>query len=171
MLLVLAALPGSMYLYQGEELGLWEVEDLSDDVIADPVWESSRHTIRGRDGARVPLPWSGETAPFGFSPTGTEPWLPQPAEWADRTADRQSGDPASMLAFYRRVLAERAERLRGTALSWVDCGEDVLAFDRGDVRCLLNLSGEPIEVPGRAIIASAGDAAYLPADAAAWVGH
>jgi alpha-glucosidase len=78
MLLVMAALPGSMYVYQGEELGLWEVEDLPDEVIADPVWESSRHTIRGRDGCRLPLPWAGATAPFGFSPPGVTPWLPQP---------------------------------------------------------------------------------------------
>ena len=88
-LLLLLGLPGSVYLYQGEELGLWEVEDLADEHIADPVWESSRHTIRGRDGCRVPIPWSGTEPPFGFS-EGT-PWLPQPAEWRDYTAEAEEG--------------------------------------------------------------------------------
>ncbi len=89
MLLLMLALPGSAYLYFGEELGLWEVEDLPDDAIEDPIWEGSGHTIRGRDGCRVPLPWSGAEPPFGFT-TG-EPWLPQPAAWRELTAEAQAG--------------------------------------------------------------------------------
>ena len=91
MLLLLLALPGSVFLYQGEELGLWEVEDLPDEHIHDPVWESSGRRIRGRDGCRVPIPWSGDEPPFGFT-TGT-PWLPQPAAWRDYTAEAQEQRP------------------------------------------------------------------------------
>jgi alpha-glucosidase len=170
MLLVMLALPGSVFLYQGEELGLWEVEDLTDEVIADPVWESSRHTIRGRDGCRVPLPWCGEAAPFGFAPPGVTPWLPQPDGWAAHTAQRQADATDSMLAFYRDALGKRGTQLRGDrALCWVDSPADVLAFDRGDVRCVLNLSAEPVELPGQVIIASAGDSTSLSPDTAAWV--
>src|SRR5207245_2206982 len=77
--LVTMALPGAVYIYQGEELGLWEVEDIPDDLRQDPLWERSGHADPGRDGCRVPLPWSGTEPPFGFSPSGTiaEPWLPQ----------------------------------------------------------------------------------------------
>ena len=73
------ALPGSCYLYQGEELGLWEVEDIRDELIADPVYERTDHVVRGRDGCRVPLPWRADAPGFGFGPAdGAPPWLPQP---------------------------------------------------------------------------------------------
>src|SRR5699024_4054212 len=72
------ALPGSAYLYQGEELGLPEVTDLPEESLQDPTWERSGRTDRGRDGCRVPLPWEGENSPFGFAPEGTTPWLPMP---------------------------------------------------------------------------------------------
>jgi alpha-glucosidase len=149
MLLVMLALPGSVYLYQGEELGLWEVEDLADEDIRDPVWESSRHTIRGRDGCRVPMPWSGARAPFGFT-TGSA-WLPQPSAWAELTAESEAGHPESMLEFYRRSLAVRRADLAGRpdSVEWVDCPEGVLIFDRPAVlRCVLNLSLTPHPVTG-----------------------
>ena len=78
-ILLMLALPGSAYLYQGEELGLWEVEDLPDEVRRDPVWHRTGGLEPGRDGCRVPLPWSGRTPPFDFTGSGTHPWLPQPA--------------------------------------------------------------------------------------------
>ena len=85
--LLMLALPGGAYVYQGEELGLPEVEDLPSDVLADPTWARSGHTQRGRDGCRVPIPWEGDEAPFGFSPKGARgrPWLPQPRSWRDHT--------------------------------------------------------------------------------------
>ncbi len=102
--LLLLALPGSAFLYQGEELGLPEVEDLPESALQDPIWRRSGHTVRGRDGCRVPLPWSGSEPPFGFGPDGSVPWLPQPAAWTSLTADAQADDPASMLSLYREAL-------------------------------------------------------------------
>jgi alpha-glucosidase len=170
-LLMILALPGSVYLYQGEELGLWEVEDLPDEHIHDPVWESSGHTIRGRDGCRVPLPWSGSEPPFGFSQTAS--WLPQPDEWAAYAADRQAGQPDSMLAHYRRALGLRTSSPLSTEepLRWRDAPEGVLWFDRGPgFSCVVNLSDQSLPLPAEPALASAPlvDGA-LPPDAAAWL--
>ena len=172
MLLLLLALPGSVFLYQGEELGLWEVEDLPDEAIQDPVWESSGRTIRGRDGCRVPLPWSGDAPPFGFSRDGTTPWLPQPDDWVDHTVAAQESSPGSMLGFYRRALDLR-RRLLGDAgddLTWTEAGDGVLSFDRGTrLRCVVNLSSQPCALPGDPVIVTDGLVdGLLPPDAAAW---
>ncbi|HEY5822059.1 MAG TPA: alpha-amylase family glycosyl hydrolase [Propionibacteriaceae bacterium] len=170
-LLLMLALPGSVYLYQGEELGLWEVEDLADVDIADPVWESSRHTIRGRDGCRVPIPWSGEAPPYGFS-DGT-PWLPQPAAWRDFTAEAESGRTGSMLEYYRSVLALRRTALSGVdpEVNWQPSPDGVLVFSRGaKFRCVVNLSDEPYAVTGSVLIASAELVdGRVPPQAAAWI--
>jgi alpha-glucosidase len=170
MLLLMLALPGAAFLYQGEELGLWEVEDLPDAALQDPVWESSGHAVRGRDGCRVPLPWEGAAPPFGFG--ARDAWLPQPAEWRALTVQAQAGDPASMLAFYREALRLRRARLGAAAgpLRWRDAPDGVLAFQRGHVTCVVNLSGTPCEVPGPALIASAPvrDGRLEP-DAATWL--
>ncbi|WP_454301674.1 alpha-amylase family glycosyl hydrolase [Salana multivorans] len=104
---LLLALPGAVYLYQGQELGLPEVEDLPDEARQDPVFHRSGGASRGRDGCRVPLPWEGETAPYGFGPAGSSPWLPQPEIFAELTRERQERDPESMLALYRELLAVR----------------------------------------------------------------
>ena len=106
MTLVQLALPGVVYLYNGEELGLENVE-LPDEALTDPVWERSGHTERGRDGCRVPLPWEGDAPPFGFSES-SRTWLPQPATWKSVTAEKQLEDPESMLSLYRRALEFRA---------------------------------------------------------------
>ena len=145
-LLFVLALPGSVYLYQGEELGLPEVQDLPDDVRQDPMWARSGHTDFGRDGSRVPLPWrSGEPA-FGFS-SGT-PWLPQPDWFADFTADRQEDDPDSVLNLYRRALRARRELDPRAPLEWLDTSRtDVLAFRRGDLVCVTAFAGSPYVVP------------------------
>ena len=90
--LLTMALPGSVYVYQGEELGLWEVEDIPDELRQDPIWQRTGGADPGRDGCRVPLPWSGQEPPFGFSPAGaaSEPWLPQPKEWRDLTVEAET---------------------------------------------------------------------------------
>ncbi|SDN67236.1 glycoside hydrolase family 13 protein [Actinacidiphila guanduensis] len=114
--LLTLALPGTVYLYQGEELGLPEVEDIPTDKLQDPMYLRSLGTNPGRDGCRVPLPWSGDVPPFGFSPAGAaEPWLPQPADWAARTAELQAADPASMLSLYRAAVRLRRELQRSPA--------------------------------------------------------
>lgn len=105
-LLTLLALPGTVYLYQGDELGLPQV-DIPPEARQDPVWERSGHTSPGRDGARVPLPWSGDAPPYGFSAGAAEPWLPQPPDWATLTASAQSVDPMSTRVLVRGALALR----------------------------------------------------------------
>jgi len=175
--LLLLGLPGSAYLYQGEELGLPEVEDLPEAALRDPVWTRSGHAIRGRDGCRVPLPWSGTAPPFGFGPPGSTPWLPPPASWAERSLEAQSEDPGSMLALYRRALALRNGHpgLAGETFAWLPAPDGVLLFERDDgLRCAVNLSGAPVPLPAsrttllRSDAADAGDPDALPPDAAAW---
>ena len=167
------ALPGGAYIYQGEELGLGEVEDLPEDVLQDPTWERSGHQVRGRDGCRVPLPWSGEEPPFGFGPGG-EPWLPQPAEWAGLTASDQAGDPDSTLSLYTTALQLRRDpAFRDGVFAWHDLdGADVIAFTRGGVvACIVNLGTEPVALPpGEVLVSSAAtDGRTLPGDTAAWL--
>jgi alpha-glucosidase len=172
--LLLLALPGGAYLYQGEELGLWEVEDLPDHLLQDPAW------LRGgrrRDGCRVPLPWSGDQPPFGFSPEDAtaSPWLPQPAAWSGLTAEAQNGDPDSMLELYRAALRiRRAHPALGDGdLAWDDTPQDVLSFTRTPgFRCVVNLASEPITL-GRhhhVLLASTGlQGGRLAPDAVAWL--
>ncbi|RNM12437.1 glycoside hydrolase family 13 protein [Nocardioides pocheonensis] len=145
-LLFLLALPGSVYLYQGEELGLPEVQDLPDEARQDPMWERTGHTDFGRDGCRVPLPWTEDGPTFGFT-SGT-PWLPQPEWFADYAASREERDPGSVLHLYRAALRTRRQIDQGTPLAWVDAGRaDVLAFRRGDVVCVTVFDGAPYAVP------------------------
>ena len=175
--LLMLALPGGAYVYQGEELGLPEVEDLPDDVLQDPGWEMSGHTERGRDGARVPIPWSGSAPPFAFSPNGASapPWLPQPAAWAALTAQVQTGDSGSMLELYRRALEIRRERaeLGDGTLEWLDAPEGAVAFRRGDAfACVVNISAEPLAPPPGAtpllLSAPLTDAGAVAPDGAGW---
>jgi len=109
--LLMFALPGTAYVFQGDEIALPSVDDIPEDRLKDPLWERSGHTVRGRDACRVPLPWSGDAPPYGFSPDGAraEPWLPQPSSWADLTVEAQSADPGSTLTLHRRALRLRHE--------------------------------------------------------------
>ncbi|WP_236789100.1 glycoside hydrolase family 13 protein [Amycolatopsis sp. GM8] len=156
-LLLMHALPGGVYHYQGEELGLEEVEDLPEEVLQDPTWERSGHTDRGRDGSRVPLPWQGTEPPFGFGPDGS--WLPQPPHWRDLTVAAQQRDENSMLSLYRTALHLRREHpaLGEGELSWLDSPEDVLLFRREPgLVCAVNLSRTPFPLPPheRVVLAS-----------------
>jgi len=177
--LLTMALPGSTYVYQGEELGLSEV-DLPDDELDDPVWTQSEHTDRGRDGARVPIPWSGDRPPYGFTaPGGAPAWLPQPADWADKTVTAQLADPHSMLVLYQSILRLRRDlpQLGDGELHWRPSPHGVLVFDRGDgFVCTVNLTSQAVSVarPGDLLLASVdgvrtdSTTAILPADSAAW---
>ena len=192
--LLTLSLPGGCYVYQGEELGLAEVEDIPEDQLQDPIWENSGHTERGRDGCRVPLPWSGGEPPYGFSrrvggvssggssSTGSsspqspsEPWLPQPASWAGHTAADQAEDPDSMLTFYRNALRIRRqqEALGDGALTWNDAPDGVLDFSREPgFRCVLNFSDHEVPLPekGQVLISTMDlDGRSLPPDAAVWL--
>src|SRR5581483_3368521 len=148
--LLAMALPGSMYVYQGEELGLPEVEDIPSHLRHDPMHARSGGVDPGRDGCRVPLPWSGTTAPYGFSPDGVVPWLEQPADWASLTVAAQEDDPESMLGLYRRGLALRRETPWGdnAAVRWLATAPDVLAFARGPhFVCLTNFGAGRVPLP------------------------
>lgn len=174
--LLVAALPGGMYVYQGDELGLEEVEDIPDALRQDPTWWQMGHTDPGRDGCRVPLPWSGELPPFGFGPEASSPWLPQPPTWGGATVQAQEADRDSMLHLYRRVLEMRRTTLVGAGdLHWLPSPDGVLAFARGSVQCWVNATDQPVPLPRTGEVVLCSDPAVdpgqrtLPPDAAAYV--
>jgi alpha-glucosidase len=166
------ALPGAAYLYNGDELGMPDV-DLPDEVLQDPIWERSGHTERGRDACRVPVPWSGSEPSYGFS-ARADTWLPMPEGWSGLTVEAQTADPASILSLYRAALALRrsSAALGGEGLEWLPAPDGCLAFRRpGGLVCLVNLSGAPVPLPeGRVLLASdeVGDGA-IPDDTAVWL--
>lgn len=172
MALVMLALPGTVFVYNGEELGLPNVDDLPDDVLQDPTWERSDHTERGRDGCRVPVPWSGDAPPFGFS-TNPDTWLPMPPAWTSLTAEKQLADDTSTLALYRRAIHLRREQkeLRG-AITWLQEAEGSVAFTtEGGLTCVLNAGSAPINLPdGQVLLASTPlTGGALSPDAAVWL--
>ena len=173
-LLAMLALPGSAYLYQGEELGLPEVKDLPAEARQDPIFKRSRGELAGRDGCRVPIPWSGTAQPYGFSPDGTRPWLPQPGAWTALTVERQTGDRESTLSFYRRALAMRRS-LRSSlpgSITWLDSPADSLIFARGGLICVINCGEDPVRLPPHAeTLISSGrtDKDLLAPDTAVWL--
>ena len=168
--LLVAALPGSLYIYQGDELGLPEVE-LPLDAIEDPMHFRSGGVDPGRDGCRVPLPWAGTATPYGF---GGTPWLPQPDDWATLTVEAQDADPSSTLNLYRAAIALRAQiaDFTGSDLEWLELGADVLAFRRGDgTVSITNLGAVPVPLPAHheVLLASAPLDGELPPDSTAWL--
>ena len=173
MAMVMLALPGAVFVYNGEELGLPDV-DLPDEALQDPTWERSGHTERGRDKCRVPIPWSGDAPPFGFS-TNADTWLPMPADWEALTVEKQRADPGSTLSFYRRALELRRERTEfdGGEFEWLAATPELLIFERngGALVCALNFDRRPMVLPpGEVILASAPLVdGKLPPDAAAWL--
>ncbi|HEY0217195.1 MAG TPA: glycoside hydrolase family 13 protein [Cellulomonas sp.] len=177
--LLMLGLPGSAYLYQGEELGLPEHTALDDDLRQDPTYVRTAGIERGRDGCRVPLPWSADAPALGYSPTGAS-WLPQPASWTAYAADAQAGVPGSTLELYREALRlRRAERLGLGGAAW-EPGfaehADVIAVRNGDLLVVANLGSTPVPLPEGAevVLASGlpGDApvgADLPAGTTTWL--
>ena len=169
--LVTLALPGSTYVYQGEELGLHEVSDLPDEVLDDPTWERSEHTARGRDGCRVPLPWTLDDPSFGFGTSSA--WLPQPSWFEPFCASVQDGDPDSMLTLYRQAISLRSELFAtDRRLDMLDRGADVLAFSRAsNVVVVANMGEAPVELPDGEVVLVSEDlvGGALPPNAAAWI--
>lgn len=173
MALVELALPGVVFLYNGSELGLPNV-DLPDEALRDPMWERSGHTERGRDGCRVPIPWEGTQEPFGFSSDTTAPWLPMPADWSSLTVESQLEDLASTLSLYRTALELRRERpeASGDDIDWFPAPPQCLAFRRsGGLICVLNGSERSVLLPpGRILLSSAPiEDGKLPPNSAAWL--
>lgn len=173
MAMTMLALPGTVFIYNGEELGLPDVLDLPDEALQDPTWERSGHTERGRDKCRVPIPWSGEQPPFGFSSSaGT--WLPMPRDWASLTVEKQRGDPDSTLSFFQRALELRRRRVEfdGNGVEWLAAPHDAVIFRRpGGLVCALNSGERPVPLPpGELLLASTPlFDGKLPPDSAAWL--
>ncbi len=171
--LPMLALPGSAYLYQGEELGLPEHTTLDDSLRQDPAWFRSGHTEAGRDGCRVPMPWAGDAPGLGFGPSAAT-WLPQPDSYRELAADRQRGVDGSTYELYRTVLAERRRLGLGAGdLAWVDAFADdpaVVAFRNGDLLVMTNLGGTPVEVPvGYEVLVASGPVDDgVPTDTTVW---
>jgi alpha-glucosidase len=175
------ALPGSMYVYQGEELGLPEVEDIPAERRQDPMWLRSGGVDPGRDGCRVPLPWAGQRPPFAFSGEGADrPWLDPPDDWGPLTVEAQSDDLSSMLSLYRAGLrlrrttaALRAGNQRDGDLRWLPSSDSVLAFARGeDFICLVNFGPDPVDLPDGASVLLASselEGGALPHDSTVWL--
>lgn len=162
--LLMLALPGSAYLYQGEELGLEQV-DVPEAQRQDPQFLHGRDV--GRDGCRVPIPWSGDAPPFGNG-LGA-PWLPQPEGWRDLTVEVQAIDPDSTLSYYRRMLAMR-RRLDADAVTLLPASPGVVGFRRGRVTALLNAGDRSVPLPdGEVLLASGPLGDGLPPDTAVWV--
>jgi alpha-glucosidase len=172
--LLMLALPGAAYLYQGEELGLPEDTWLPDDARQDPVWRRTGHRARGRDGCRVPLPWHADAPSYGFGP-GPDSWLPQPEIWSRYALSTQVGIAASTYEMYRAALALRRQlRVGRSTLEWLDIGgAEALAFRVGELTVLTNLGQAPVPVPAGltpVLVSASLEAGHLLAtDTTAWL--
>ena len=170
--LLMLALPGSSYVYQGEELGLHEVADLPFEVLQDPIWEQTGRVRKGRDGCRVPLPWTTSGPSYGFGAGGA--WLPQPRWFAQYAVEAQDGTEGSTLELYRTALRLRRKLLQGEELTWTDTGPaGVLDFVRHEGwRCVTNLSDAPVALPAGAVLLSSGplEDGLLGPDTTVWLG-
>ncbi|WP_016906823.1 glycoside hydrolase family 13 protein [Streptomyces xiaopingdaonensis] len=171
--LLMLALPGSAYVYQGEELGLPEVLELPDEARQDPSFFRDNGQDGLRDGCRVPIPWEEHGPSYGFGPDGS--WLPQPDGWGALSVAVQTGDPESTLEFYRAALRLRRDHDdlgAGSALEWIEAPDGVLAFRRGGLVCAANTRAEPVAwepAHGRVLLASAPYAGgELPGDTVVW---
>ncbi|MBT2502534.1 glycoside hydrolase family 13 protein [Curtobacterium sp. ISL-83] len=169
--LLLLALPGSTYVYQGEELGLHEAAAIPLDQLQDPKWIRSGHTVKGRDGCRVPIPWTTSGPSFGFGES--VPQMAQPSDFGACSVEAEDGDPASTLELYRAALAARRGLQHGEELAWIDAGAEVVAFRRHDGwRSVTNFGVDPVPLPdGRVLVASGpvGDG-VLPGETTVWLG-
>ncbi len=169
--LTMLGLPGSSYLYQGEELGLEQV-DVAPEDRQDPSWV--RHQLTegevGRDGCRVPVPWSGQAPPYGFGPGDTQPWIPQPLDWAGLTVEAQTGVKGSTIELYRAALAARRDLTPADTVE-VRVEDDVLVVARGEVTIALNCGATDAPLPAGDLLLASGpvDGEVLPPDTAVWV--
>ena len=168
--MMILALPGSTYLYQGEELGLHDVLDIPSDQMQDPQWHRGEGKLKSRDGCRVPLPWSISGSSFGFGPGGSH--LPQPAWYGSLSVEAQESDPNSTLNLYRRATALRRELYNDDELKWLDLGHDAVAFERsGGWISVTNFGSEPMALPLGEVLLTTADLAsgMLPSAATAWL--
>jgi alpha-glucosidase len=174
--ITLLALPGSLYIYNGQELSLPDAE-IADEYRQDPVFFRTNRQQKGRDGARVPLPWNSEEPELGF--TQGNSWLPIPKSWRELSINKQEEDRGSSLHLYRRALHTRRQLLNGVReIIWREDGVNgLLIFERGDTLILLNTSQDEVsyEVSGDLLLTSHsgvisdGTVVTLPQSTACWV--
>ena len=172
-----AALPGALFLFEGEEMGLEEYLDMPAVAREDPLFIRTNGAELGRDGCRVPIPWTTDpTTNFGFSPVPCKPWLPQPADWGEHSVEREAANPTSMLAWYRTLLAHRP--LLSGGLKWVEVDlPETLAFERDGVLVVTNVGADAVELPAALvarrslILATQPEATttHLPSDTCVWL--
>lgn len=172
--LFMLGLPGSAYLYQGEELGLPDHTGIPAERRQDPTFHRTQGERVGRDGCRVPLPWRATEDAFGFSPTGAS-WLPQPEDWDALARDVQDADPRSHLSLYKSALALRREfGLGAGSLAWAESWnrENVLAYVNGRMLVMLNLGASPVALPDVPVLVRTQDEGQAPLapGEAAWFG-
>jgi alpha-glucosidase len=176
--LLMLGLPGSSYVYQGEELGLPEHTTLEDVVRQDPAFFRTGGAEAGRDGCRIPMPWAVDAPAYGFSPDGAA-WLPQPASYAAHAADVERATPGSTFDLYRTALRVRKAEALGTGdLAWLGVFADdphVVALRNRDVVVLANLGDAPVALPpGAEVLVASGEltddagATAVPSDTAVW---
>jgi alpha-glucosidase len=169
---LMLGLPGSAYLFQGEELGLPEVIDIPDDLRDDPTFFRTNGERYGRDGCRVPIPWEADKPAYGFNDSGAS-WLPQPSVFGELARDQQRGVESSTLELHRRLLSLRASHGLGSGdFSWLpDFPATTVAFQNSGVAVIGNLGTTPIALPVGEVLASSGPLVdgQLPGDATAWV--
>ena len=170
--LFMLALPGSAYLYQGEELGLPEAIDLPDEVRQDPTFRRTGGKLYGRDGCRVPIPWEADAPAAGFSPSGAS-WLPQPDSWPSYARDAQTGIPGSALELYRAALATRREHGLGAgSVEWLEFDDpDVIGFRNGGIAVVANTGAGPVRLPEGRLLHASGETGdgVLPGDTTVWI--
>ena len=182
--LITLGLPGAAYLYQGEELGLHEYVDMHPEARQDPIFVSTDGRELGRDGCRVPLPWTTDAAgAHGFSPASSEtaPWLPQPADWGTWSAEDEDTDPASVLSLYRTAIAiRRAFVGRGAGSSndfaFIATPAGMLGFRNGPLAVFVNFTPDALPLPAGhgsrlALSSNCGhdDPTTVPGDSAVWI--
>jgi alpha-glucosidase len=178
--LLMLALPGGSYIFQGEELALPEVRDLPEVALTDPIWARSEHTDRGRDGCRVPLPWRKDlSGAHGFSSEAavlqTQSWLPQPEWWGDFAVESESQNPSSALNMYKSALRIRREHsgLGEGSISWLPSGDQVLMFERvNGFICIVNFGIDNLQIPEatKVLLSSAPLVGReVPIDTAVWL--
>jgi alpha-glucosidase len=169
--LLMLALPGSAYLYQGEELGLHEVGDLPAAVLQDPTFRRSGGAIKGRDGCRVPLPWTRTGPSFGFGPGGSH--LPQPQWFGAASVEAEESTSDSTLALYRQALTLRRRLHSADQFEWVEpSAPTVLHFRRpSGWHSVTNFGTEPAPMPAGSVLLASGpiDGDHLPPATTAWL--
>ena len=168
--LLMLALPGSSYLYQGEELGLPDVTDIPSDQMQDPQWFRGEGKFKSRDGCRVPLPWSATGSSFGFGAGGSH--LPQPNWYKDYAVEVQDGQVGSTLELYRHALALRKQLLQGENLTWHNSAPGTLWFEReAGWSSFTNFTDREVELPAGDVLLSSSQIAgtKLPANSTVWL--